>query len=130
MTSSVVAVVAGHGGFAAGLVSAVQAITGRGDQVVAVSNEGLGAADVASTIAGALDQSGANVIFTDLPAGSCTLAARKLQKERATLTVVVGVNLPMLLEFILRDGHGGDDIEAAVGRGRELVRIIPGTHVG
>jgi mannose/fructose-specific phosphotransferase system component IIA len=128
--SSVVGIVAAHGKLAAGLVSAVQAITGRGDALLPVSNEGLSPADVASRLAAALDESGAAVIFTDLPAGSCTLAARRLQKERPALTVVVGVNLPMLLEFVLRDAHGGDDIEAAVGRGREHLRILPAANVG
>ena len=44
--SNVVAVVAAHGKLAAGLVSAVQAITGRGEELIPVSNEGLSAADV------------------------------------------------------------------------------------
>jgi PTS system N-acetylgalactosamine-specific IIA component len=128
--SSVVGIVAAHGKLAAGLVSAVQAITGRGGELISISNEGLNPEDVGESMAAALDSSGSTVIFTDLPAGSCTLAARRLQKERPSLTVVVGVNLPMLLEFVLRDAHEGQDIEAAVGRGREHVRIIPGTHVG
>jgi mannose/fructose-specific phosphotransferase system component IIA len=128
--SNVVGIVAAHGKLAAGLVTAVQAITGRGSELVSVSNEGLNPTDVAATIAAALDASGATVIFTDLPAGSCTLAARRLQKDRPALTVVVGVNLPMLLEFVLREAHGADDIEAAVGRGREHVRILPAANVG
>ncbi len=128
--SSIVGIVAAHGELAAGLVSAVQAITGRGEELLALSNKGLSPSDVVARLGAALDQSGATVVFTDLPAGSCTLAARRLQKERPALTVVVGVNLPMLLEFVLREAHGGEDIEAAVGRGREHVRIIPATNVG
>jgi mannose/fructose-specific phosphotransferase system component IIA len=128
--SKVVGIVVAHGNLAAGLVSAVQAITGRGGDLIPLSNEGLGPPQVTERIADALDRSGASVVFTDLPAGSCTLAARRLQKERAQLTVVIGVNLPMLLEFVLRDAHGGDDIEAAVGRGRDHVRIIPASNVG
>jgi mannose/fructose-specific phosphotransferase system component IIA len=130
MMSSVVGIVVGHGNLAAGLVSAVQAITGRGDELIPLSNEGANPAGVVARIAGALDESGATVVFTDLPAGSCTLAARRLQKDRPALTVVVGVNLPMLLEFVLRDAHGADDIEAAVGRGRDHVRIMPAPNVG
>jgi PTS system N-acetylgalactosamine-specific IIA component len=130
MMSSVVAIVVAHGNLAAGLVSAVHAITGRGGDLIALSNENLSPPEVVTGIAGALDQSGATVVFTDLPAGSCTLAARRLQKERPALTVVVGVNLPMLLEFVLRDAHAVEDIEAAVGRGRDHIRILSAPHVG
>jgi mannose/fructose-specific phosphotransferase system component IIA len=128
--SSVVGIVVAHGNLASGLVSAVQAITGRGDDLIALTNEATSPPELAARIAGALDRSSATVVFTDLPAGSCTIAARRVQKERPALTVVVGVNLPMLLEFVLREAHGGDDIEAAVGRGRDHVRIIPATNVG
>jgi PTS system N-acetylgalactosamine-specific IIA component len=130
MTSSVRGIVAAHGSLAPGLVSAVEVITGRGAQLRALSNEGLGAAAVVAELGRLLDETGANVVFTDLPAGSCTLAARRLQKDRPALTVVVGVNLPMLLEFALRDGDANADVAAAVERGKEHVKILAGTNVG
>ena len=40
------ALVAGHGDFAAGMVSAVHQITGRGDAFVSLSNRDMSAADV------------------------------------------------------------------------------------
>jgi len=122
--STVRAIVAGHATFAAGLVSAVDAITGRGGVFRAVSGAGLAAADVAALLASALDETGAMVVFTDLPGGSATLAARRMQRERAGLTVVIGVNLPTLLEFAMREGAAKDDVAAAVDRGRENIRIV------
>mgnify|MGYP003332032572 CR=1 FL=1 len=69
------AVVAGHAGFAAGMVSAVDRIAGRGAALLAVSNDGLDAAAVEAAVRDALRSHGARVVFTDLPAGSCTMAA-------------------------------------------------------
>jgi len=40
------AIVAGHGDFAAGLISAVQQITGRGDQLVPVAVQKLSVTDI------------------------------------------------------------------------------------
>ena len=75
-------VVAGHGTFASGIISAVEQITGRGRHFVAISNTGLCLDDIQSALVRALDETGARVIFTDLPAGSCTMAVRRLIRER------------------------------------------------
>ncbi len=105
------AIVAGHGTFAAGIVSAVEQITGRGDTFVSVSNSDLGLDDIKQSIQHALDASGARVIFTDLPAGSCTMAARRLMREQPELLLVTGVNLSLLLDFAMQDD--ADPIAAA-----------------
>lgn len=94
------AVVAGHGDFAQGLVSAVHQITGRGDAFLAVSNSGLSADDIASTISGALETHRLRVVFTDLPAGSCTMAVRRLQRTHPQVVLATGANVALLLEFL------------------------------
>lgn len=96
----VVAIVAGHGRFADGLISAVDQITGRGPAFVAVSNAGLGPADIDNLLTKALDRTGARVIFTDLPAGSCTMAARRVQRARSDVVLVTGANVAVLMEFL------------------------------
>jgi N-acetylgalactosamine PTS system EIIA component len=93
------AVLAGHGDFAAGLASAVAQISGRDDVFALVSNRGRSGDDIERVLREALDALGASVIFTDLPAGSCTIAARRLQRERPGLVLVTGVNLATLLDF-------------------------------
>ncbi|MGQ0646617.1 MAG: PTS sugar transporter subunit IIA [Gemmatimonadaceae bacterium] len=108
--SSVRAIVAGHGDFAAGMLSAVEQITGRGDMYLPLTNRGLSAADVAASLQRLLEDTGARVVFTDLPAGSCTMAARRLQRERPDVAVVVGVNLAALLDFVFDEA---DDVVAA-----------------
>ncbi len=96
----VVAVVAGHGRFAEGVVSAVDQITGRGNAFVPVSNTGLGPADLEALIVSALDRTGARVVFTDLPAGSCTMAVRRAQRSRSDIVLVTGANVAVLMEFL------------------------------
>ena len=97
------AIVAAHGSLAAGMISAVDQITGRGSTFRAVSNSGLCLEDIQATLDRALDETGAKVIFTDLPAGSCTMAVRKLLRGRSDLTLVTGINLSLLLDFAMQD---------------------------
>ena len=93
------AIVAGHGAFAEGLISAAAQIGGRGGIFVGMSNTGLGASEIADAMRDLVDRTGASVIFTDLPAGSCTIAARRLVRERPALTLITGANLATLLDY-------------------------------
>jgi PTS system N-acetylgalactosamine-specific IIA component len=100
MSDVAVAIVAGHGDFAEGLVSAVAQITGRGELLIAMTNRGMSAGDIERTMRELVERREARVIFTDLPAGSCAIAARRLLAARSDLVVVTGVNLPALLDYV------------------------------
>lgn len=128
MTSSVslaepTAVVAGHGTFAAGLVSAVQQITGLGGRLTAISNSGHDAASLEQAVRESLVDSGASVIFTDLPAGSCTIAARRVARADPALAVVTGVNLAVLLEFVMKGACDAASIVSNVEKGRASILV-------
>ena len=117
--SDVRAIVAGHGDFAAGMVSAVAQIAGRAEQLVPLSNRDLSAQDVERLLREHVDATGVGVIFTDLPAGSCTMAARRLQRERSDLVVVTGTNLVTLLDFVFNtDAPPDEAARHAVEKGR------------
>ena len=122
------AVIAAHGSFAAGLASAVEQIAGKGEALTAVSNTGLGAGDIETAIAKALDDSGSSVVFTDLPAGSCTIAARRLQRVRPGLVLVTGVNLATALEYVFRADNepAADAARAAAEKGRATLIVHGG----
>ena len=125
------AIVAGHGDFAAGLVSAVAQITGRGDTFIALSNRDRAPEDIERTIGEALDRTGAQVVFTDLPAGSCTFAARKLARSREDLAVVTGANLATLLDFVFQSGTPPLDAAMhAAEKGRAALQVIGGGGTG
>jgi N-acetylgalactosamine PTS system EIIA component len=128
--SEVRAVVAAHGGLAAALVEAVALISGRGERFVAVSNRGLDAAAMQALLADAVRRSGARLVLTDLPAGSCTMAARRLQREAPSLVVISGVNLPLLLDLAMAEGEGPAAVEPVVARAREHLRVweVAGGH--
>lgn len=129
MSSAPTALVAGHGDFAAGLVSAAVAITGSGDAFVTMTNRDLSADDIEQRMRELVTERGVRVIFTDLPAGSCTIAARRILRTHADVTLVTGANLAALLHFV---SHGaGTAHEAALGaaeraRGAVLVVGSPG----
>jgi len=117
-------IVAGHGTFAVGIISAVEQITGRGAMLLPVSNSGLCLDDIQETLARAVDTSGARIVFTDLPAGSCTMAVRRMIRARPGMALVTGINLSLLLDFVMQDD--ADPIAAvqtALDRGRASMAI-------
>jgi len=129
--SSVRALVAGHGTFAAGMLSAVEQITGRTDLFLGVTNHDLSAADVEALMRERLDSSGATVIFTDLPAGSCTMAARRLQRERPGVVLVTGTNLATLLDFVFHtDVPASEAARHAADKGRSALVVTGGAASG
>jgi len=125
------ALVAGHGDFAAGLVSAVSQITGRGDAFVTLPNRDMSAADVERAMREEVDARGLEVIFTDLPAGSCTMAARRLQRERPAVVLVTGTNLATLLDFVFHtDVPAVQAAQHAVDKGRASLVVTGGAPGG
>lgn len=97
----VLGVVLTHGLLAEGLIDAVQQITGVGEgALVGVSNRGLSPDALLAEVRRVRGDRPA-ILFTDLPSGSCTLAARRLEGEASGLVVISGVNLPLLLDFVL-----------------------------
>ena len=119
------AMVIGHKDFAAGIVSAVAAITGRDDLFRTASNYGLDTKGMEAVVRAAIAD-GVAIIFSDLPAGSTTMAARRAQRDFPGLTVVTGVSLPVLLDY----AFASDDaqaVDAAVEKGRAAMMVARGT---
>jgi len=116
------AIVAGHGDFANGLVSAVQQITGRGEQLIGVSVEKLCVEDIENLLRQKMIDSNVRVIFTDLQAGSCTMAARRILRGMDDAVLVAGANLPMLLDFVFAEGRNAPEAARhAAERGRVAI---------
>ena len=121
------ALVAGHAEFASGLVSAVELITGRGAELVPIQVRGLCGDDIQALLKAKLLETGARVIFTDLQAGSCTMAARRVLREIGDVVLVAGANLPMLLDFVLSsEADAGVAATTAAERGRTAVSVLRG----
>ncbi len=123
--SEVRGVLVTHGAMGEGMIDAVRRIAGASaDALVAVSNDGRGPDELRAAICEQLGV-GPVVVFTDLGAGSCTLAARLSCVDRARVAVVTGVNLPMLLDFVFHRSLPLAELAArAVDRGAAGVRIL------
>ena len=116
------AIVAGHGDFAAGLVSAVQMIAGRGDQLIPVAVHKLGVADIEALLRERMVEADVHVIFTDLQAGSCTMASRRILRGMDDAVLIAGANLPTLLDFVFSEGRtAAEAARHAAERGRSAI---------
>ena len=125
------AIVAGHGDFAAGLVSAVQQITGRGALFRTISARDLSASDLDVVLRRAVDETGVRVIFTDLQAGSCSMASRRVLRDMPDVLLVAGANLPMLLDFAFAEKLSPTEAARhALERGREAIIAVGGESGG
>jgi mannose/fructose-specific phosphotransferase system component IIA len=94
-------IVLAHGELGHGLVDAVRQIAGaEADALVPLSNRGLSPVTLADAIREHITGP-RTYLFTDLPSGSCGFVSRKLLRDVAGLVVVSGVNLPLLLEFVM-----------------------------
>ena len=96
------AIVAGHGTFPQGIVSAVDQITGFGNVFIPLSNADLSGEGIETRIRERAESFGITVFFTDLPAGSATMAVRRMMRENPAVILVTGTNLATLLEFVFR----------------------------
>lgn len=119
-------IILGHGSLAEAYADAVRRITGAGEEaLLALSNTGLSPDLVAERLR-ALTSEGPAIIFTDLPGGSCGFAARRLCQSADDVAVVSGVNLTVLLEFIMHRGEPlGELVPRLVEKGRAAVCCAP-----
>jgi N-acetylgalactosamine PTS system EIIA component len=118
------AIVAGHGDFAAGLVSAVEQITGRGSQLIPVSVAKLSVEDIEALLRSRMHQANVRVIFTDLQAGSCTMASRRILRGMDDAVLIAGTNLPTLLDFVFADARTPPEAARhAAERGRSAITV-------
>lgn len=125
--ATVRAIVAAHGDLAAGLVSAVERITGRGSVLATLTNAGLGADEMEATVRERIERDGIRAIFTDLPSGSWTMAARRAMRGNDEVVLVTGVNLAALLEFVMRDDlDPAAGARACVDRARAAIGAVGG----
>ncbi|HEY8165263.1 MAG TPA: hypothetical protein VIF83_06885 [Gemmatimonadaceae bacterium] len=116
------AIVAGHGSFPQGIVSAVGQITGYRDLFIALSNEGLSGEDIEARLRTYATEGGIDVFFTDLPAGSATMAVRRIMRDRPDVVLVTGANLATLLEFVFHaDEPATEAARLAVEKGRASI---------
>ena len=121
------AIVIGHGEFASGMLTAVDKITGQGNALLALSVQDRSLVQIEAWLRGNLTTSGAQGVFTDRQAGSATMAARKALRDMPHVVLVVGANLPMLLDFVLNNtATAAEAAKHAADRGRSAIVVHGG----
>ena len=121
------AIVAGHGDFPDGIVSAVEQISGRGGVFLPLSNRGMSGEDILMRLTNTVDKTGISVVFTDLPGGSATLAVRRMMRTNPDLVLITGANLATLLEFVFQDAvDARTAARAAAEKGRAALAAFGG----
>ncbi len=123
MSSPLRGVIVSHAEVAQALITAVANITGVTDALVPVSNDGCDREALFASLAAAVGDAPA-VLFVDLPGGSCLTGAASYVRGRHDLSVVTGVNLAMLLDFVFhRDLSPGAAAERAAAAGTKAIRV-------
>jgi mannose/fructose-specific phosphotransferase system component IIA len=100
-------VIVTHAGLAAALRVAAAQIAGDVTGVDVVSNDGLSAEDLLVQVRAALERASGDgndgsIVFTDMGGGSCATACQSVLADFPGTRLVTGVNLPMLVDFVLR----------------------------
>lgn len=113
MSDALRGVVVCHADVAAALVRAAEEISGVRGLLVPVSNAGCNRGTLEQRVLEAVDGHRA-VVFVDMPSSSCLFAVGRLARTERDLAIVTGVNLAMLLEFLLHAGPADGTEPAAV----------------
>lgn len=105
-------IIIGHGEFARAVFDTAEKIVGKQKLVEVISNAELSCEMLCEKIKEVIHKyEGEQLIFVDLPGGSCTISCLSLMKTNRHLKIISGVNLPMLIEFfILREKYSTEEI--------------------
>jgi mannose/fructose-specific phosphotransferase system component IIA len=123
MSEELLGVVVCHGTLAGALVQAAEQISGLQGVLVAVSNTGCDRDTLEQRVLAAVNGRPA-VVFVDLASGSCSFAVLKRLRNEASVKVVTGVNLAMLVDFVFhRSLSPAEAASRAVAAGEKSIRI-------
>ncbi len=120
MNEPVRGLIVAHASLSSAMVATVEKICGdMGDALRPISNEGRNPERLQEAIRQQVGE-GPVILFTDLGAGSCAFAARKMAQERPDTGFVCGLNVPMLVDFVFHREAAVDDlVPRLVEKGRE-----------
>jgi len=122
MSEALKGVVVCHGPLATALVDATEQISGITGALVPVSNTGCDRDLIERRLGDAVGD-GPAVVFVDMPSGSCSFAALRRYQTHASVRVVTGVNLAMLLDFVFhRTLSAAEAAERAAATGTKAIR--------
>lgn len=123
-----IGIIVTHGSLGRELLRTAELIVGRCEGCYAISGSDLCNADVIGRIREITGEHAGSrvVLFVDYFGGSCCINSMRAAESMPGATVVSGVNLPLLLDFVTKkDAMDFDQmIEHILGRGRESISRI------
>ena len=121
-------IVVTHGQLGEELLRTVSLIVGEVQDCYALSGSDMGDEDVIRSIHDILDTRdvGRAVVFVDYFGGSCGASCVRATRDLEGVKVISGVNLPILLDFVTKQGSMGLDelVDHLIRRGQESVKVI------
>ena len=93
-----------HGNLAFEFVNAVEKIIGRAEALYPFTNENLSPETLFKQLMNFIRSNDAQdfIIMADLRGGSCWSVAKMLSREYPRISVLSGVNLPMIISFLTK----------------------------
>jgi len=121
-------IVVTHGQLGEELLRTVSLIVGEVHGCYALSGSDLGDEKVIRSIREILDAEAVSraVVFVDYFGGSCGASCVRATRGLEGVKVISGVNLPILLDFVTKQGSMGLDeiVDHLIRRGQESVKVI------
>jgi len=93
-----------HGTLGGALMASVESVLGPQEDVIVLSNSGLALDQILESLRAHVGDESC-IIFVDFCGGSPFMACKSISLSPEHLTVVSGVNLPMLLSFFTKRGQ-------------------------
>ena len=123
-----IGIIVTHGSLGRELLRTAELIVGRCEGCYAISGSDLCNADVIRRIREIADECPGTrvVIFVDYFGGSCCINSMRAAEMMPGATVVSGVNLPLLLDFLTKKNAMDFErmVEHILGRGKESISRI------
>ena len=122
------ALLVAHGGLAPELKATAESIAGAAEDLVCLSNRDCSPEELTEEVGRCLDARPGCIVMVDLAGGSCLAAVQRACRDRSGVTVVAGVNLPLLLDYLQkRETLPRDELLAhMVDRGRNGIKVVSG----
>ena len=126
--TDIAGIIVTHGQLGEELLKTVNLIVGEIHDCYALSGSDLCDQEVIDSIHEILDRHAGKkaVIFVDYFGGSCGATCVRASRGLKDVKVISGVNLPILLDFVTKQGTLGFEeiVDHLIHRGQESVRII------
>jgi mannose/fructose-specific phosphotransferase system component IIA len=125
---NITGIIVTHGQLGDELIRTASLILGEVEDCYALSGSDMGDQKVIDSIREILDSNdvGEAVVLVDYFGGSCGASCIKATRGLEGVRVISGVNLPILLDFVTKQGTLGLEelVEHLIHRGRESVRVV------